>query len=126
MTIEPMGGVMTTRLSRCDNLIRAEKFHKRIHDLGFNDTGVFFGWDGEVLITVYCGEHYFEFFVNRNGSVTFVRELNDVEVDSQDNLKEDAALSMLPLSAAEHAESERLIDEIFEKYAEAWKELADK
>jgi hypothetical protein len=53
---------------------------------GFTKTNAFPGISGEVQVTIYHGEHYLEFTIEPNGSITFVYEENDEEKVYEEDL----------------------------------------
>lgn len=57
-----------------DTIDRALEINKCAREAGFRDTDAFPGIDGKVRVTIYYGEHYLEFNVEVNGSVTAVHE----------------------------------------------------
>ena len=57
------------------------------------DTGAFPGTDGEIMVTVYHKEHYQEFIIETDDTVTFVHEINDEEVFYEENLSFKKALN---------------------------------
>lgn len=48
-------------------------------------TDVYPGVDGEVQVSLYFRDHYLEFLIERDESVTFVHEVNGQEVDYREN-----------------------------------------
>lgn len=54
--------------------------------LAFFETDVFPGINGEVMLTVYYCNHYLEFTIEPDGSVTFYREKDNEEVCYQEGL----------------------------------------
>jgi len=55
-------------------------------NLAFFDTDAFPGLDGEIMLTIYWGEHYLEFTLEPNGCATFYREESDEEIYYQEGL----------------------------------------
>lgn len=58
----------------------AMSLHETAVSKGFMETDVFPGANGEIMLTVYHEDHYLEFTVEKNGSVTIVRERGDEEI----------------------------------------------
>jgi hypothetical protein len=54
--------------------------------LGFLETDVFPGLNGEVVFTIYLDDHYLEFTLEPNGSITFCHEKGDKEISYQEGL----------------------------------------
>ena len=74
--IAPLAKVLdlAIRLNQCAGL------------MGFEATDAFPGIDGEVLLTVYDGDVYLEFSIEVDGSINYIREQGDKEVDSDDKI----------------------------------------
>jgi hypothetical protein len=69
------------------------------------------GVEGEIMVSIYHKEHYLEFIIEPDQSVTFTHEINDEEVFYQDNISFNSA-----------------IDEIekFKKFSrEIWKDISE-
>ena len=65
----------------------ALKFNRFAAAQGFAETDAFPGTEGEIMYTVYLGEHYLEFTINPpDGSVDYLREWGDEEVESEEGL----------------------------------------
>ena len=56
---------------------------------------VFPGIDGEIMVTIYYKNHYLEFIVETDETVTFIHEQDDIEIDSKENLHFSSALKKL-------------------------------
>jgi len=54
-------------------------------------TNAFPGIKGEIQITVYFLNHYFEFIIEPDMNITFVYEIDDKEIDYQENLSFESA-----------------------------------
>jgi len=54
--------------------------------MGFEDTDVFPGIDGEIMLTVYDGDIYLEFLIEVDGLINYIREQGDKEVDSKEKI----------------------------------------
>ena len=59
------------------------------------NTDSFPGIDGEIMVTVYHKEHYLEFTVETDGSVTFFREKNNQELSYRENIPFNVAIEEL-------------------------------
>lgn len=59
---------------------------KQAVKLAFYATDAFPGLDGEIMCTIYFRDHYLEFIIESDGSITFVREEGDEEVCYQEGL----------------------------------------
>ena len=55
-------------------------------NLAFYTTDAFPGLNGEVMCTIYHGEHYLEFILEPDGSVTFSHEKGEEEICYQEGL----------------------------------------
>lgn len=55
-------------------------------DLAFYTTDAFPGLNGEVICTIYYGDHYLEFILEPDDSITFSREKGDEEICYQEEL----------------------------------------
>jgi len=62
---------------------------------GFEATDVFPGIDGEIMLTVYHGDIYLEFSIEVDGSINYIREQGDKEVDSKENISLHQATSYI-------------------------------
>ena len=74
---------------------RALAILKAAHSYGFLWADAFPGIEGEIRVTAYEGPHYLEFTVAADRRITFVRELDNVEVACEENLSLGQAKSML-------------------------------
>jgi len=63
--------------------------------MGFEATDAFPGIDGEVLLTVYDGDIYLEFSIEVDGSINYIREQGDKEVDSDDKISLHQAINYI-------------------------------
>jgi len=54
--------------------------------MGFEATDAFPSIDGEIMLTVYDGDIYLEFFIEVDGSINYIREQGDKEVDSEEKI----------------------------------------
>ena len=63
--------------------------------IGRFDTDVFPGIDGEIMVTVYHKEHYLEFIVEKDGSVTYVYQVNDEDIVDGEKLSFKSALNVI-------------------------------
>jgi hypothetical protein len=53
---------------------------------GFFETDAFPGTDGSIMVTVYYGDQYLEFAVERDGQITFYHEQKNEEVSCEEGL----------------------------------------
>lgn len=53
---------------------------------GFLETDTFPGLNGEVVLAIYFADHYLEFIIEPNGSITFYYEKGDEEIAYQEGL----------------------------------------
>ena len=61
---------------------KAVQLAKTAHTLGFHETDAFPGLNGEIMITVYQGNEYWEFTLEPTETITFVYEKAD-EIEFQ-------------------------------------------
>ncbi|MEZ4713750.1 MAG: hypothetical protein R3A44_41565 [Caldilineaceae bacterium] len=61
-------------------LDKASQLAKTAHTLGFHETDAFPGLNGEVMVTVYQGNEYWEFTLQPTATITFVYERDDETV----------------------------------------------
>src|ERR1700683_2990257 len=59
----------------------ASRLYDTLIEYGFYETDAFPGLSGEVRVTAYWGDCYFEFTRERDGTWSFIEELGGVEVD---------------------------------------------
>jgi hypothetical protein len=59
------------------------------------DTDAFPGIDGEIMVTVYHKQHYLEFTIESDMTVTFVHQVNDNDVEYQEGLTFNDSLRLL-------------------------------
>jgi len=76
-------------------LRQAIRLHRGIINLGFSETDAFPGVDGGILLAVYEGTEYFALRLEVDGTITYYRETQDVEVDEQEGLTCTQALEIL-------------------------------
>ncbi len=62
-------------------IARAKKLNEIAADVGFNDTNVFPGIDGEVQFTAYFQDLYLEFTIAPDGLVTYIYERDHQEME---------------------------------------------
>jgi hypothetical protein len=80
---------------------------------GFYDTDAFPGTDGEIMLTIYFSEHYLEFILELDGSVTFCYERADQEISYVEGLSlSDAANRIAELWDEIWTRSESLTDNV--------------
>jgi len=83
-----------------DILQQAVGMSDRIAISGFR-SNAFPGIDGEIMVTAYHGKNYLEFTFETDGTVTFVREKEEIEVAYEEKLTFDQAKSRLNAFGAE-------------------------
>lgn len=74
---------------------RAISLQKFISFIGFTATDSFPGVDGDVMLTVYRGDHYIEISIEKNLSITLIHEKNDKEIICKPDLDIDKAKYLL-------------------------------
>ena len=67
-------------------LDRAISLHREVLRQDSFRTNAFPGLRGQVLVTVYRGNHYLEFSVEPDGTVAFLHEVDDQEIDYREQL----------------------------------------
>lgn len=65
---------------------RAISLHREVLCQGSFRTNAFPGLRGQVLVTVYHGNDYLEFSVEPDGTVAFLHEVDDREIDYREKL----------------------------------------
>jgi hypothetical protein len=88
-----------------ETIRKALELNEKAINLGFLNTDAFPGLDGEVRITVYDDAEYYEFTISASGSVEYIRETGDDEIESEEELDFGEALDRLK-RAAERALSD--------------------
>jgi len=58
-------------------------------------TDVFLGVSGEIQVSIYFKNHYLEFIVEPDEAITYVRELDDQEVEYEEGINIDEAIEKL-------------------------------
>ena len=58
------------------------------------ETDAFPGPDGDIMVTAYCDQWYWEFLIDADGTVTYIAEKNDIIIDERDGLSFNKALSI--------------------------------
>ena len=76
-------------------LHKAIQLIKSAHALGFDETDAFPGINGEVMVTLYAGQDYWEFTIEADESVTFVYEAGDETRVYEEGLPFEFAVSMI-------------------------------
>ena len=76
-------------------LNKANQLVKSAHAVGFHDMDVFPGLNGEIMVTLYSGEQYWEFTIGADENVTFVYEVNDEVRIYEEGLPFEFAVSMI-------------------------------
>ncbi len=64
-------------------------------ELSLLKTDVFPGQEGEIQVSAYFQDHYLEFIIESDHSVTFTHECNNVEISYQENMQFNNALKKL-------------------------------
>ncbi len=73
----------------------AINLHSEILNCGFLETDAFPGFNGEIRITLYSGENYFEFTLEPDGKWTFVHEREDKEIQYKELLTFQEAIKIV-------------------------------
>lgn len=76
-------------------LNKANQLIKSAHAVGFQEMDVFPGLNGEIMMTIYLEEKYWEFTIEPDESVTFVYEVNNETRIYEDGLPFEFAVSMI-------------------------------
>ena len=63
--------------------------------VGFTKTNAFPGIEGEIQVTIYHGPAYLEFTIEPNGRIALVREHDQQEIESEENLSLSSALAKI-------------------------------
>ena len=69
--------------------------HSEMLSCGFIETDAFPGFNGEIQITLYSGEHYFEFTLEPDGKWTFAHERRDEEIQYKELLTFQEAIRII-------------------------------
>jgi len=85
-----------------NTLHKAIQLAKTAHTLGFQETDAFPGLNGEVMVTVYQGNEYWEFTLLPAETITFVYERDDKTVTYEEGLPFEFAVSLLTNLAFHH------------------------
>ncbi len=83
-------------------LNKATQLAKTAHTLGFDETDAFPGLNGEIMVTVYQGNEYWEFTLQPTETITFVYERDDQVVVYEEGLPFEFAVSLLTNLAFQH------------------------
>lgn len=78
-----------------DILTKGIKLIKIAGSFGFKETDAFPGLNGEVMVTLYLEENYWEFTIQPDRNVTFVQEKNDETIIYEEGLSFKTAISKL-------------------------------
>lgn len=73
----------------------AIKLNQWAGSMGFEATDAFPGIDGEVMLTVYDGDIYLEFSIEVDGSINYIREEGDKEIDSKEKISLHQAINYI-------------------------------
>lgn len=76
-------------------LLKAMQLIKTAHALGFADTDAFPGLNGEVMVTIYWGQDYWEFTIEPDETITFAYEKNDETIIYEEGLPFEFAISSI-------------------------------
>ncbi len=76
-------------------LNKALQLVKTAHALGFQETDTFPGLNGEIMVTLYLGQDYWEFTLESDGSVIFVYEKGEETCVYEEGLPFEFAISMV-------------------------------
>ena len=76
-------------------LNKALQLAKTAHALSFQETDAFPGLNGEVMVTLYSGQDYWEFTIEPDESVTFVYERDQETRVYEEGLPFEFAVSMI-------------------------------
>lgn len=76
-------------------LNKASQLVRSANALGFEETDAFPGLNGEIMVTLYSGQHYWEFTIEADESVTFVYEVGNETRVYEDGLPFEFAVSMI-------------------------------
>jgi hypothetical protein len=76
-------------------LLKATQLIKTAHVLGFQETDVFPGLNGEVMVTIYLGADYWEFTIEPDETVTFAYERDDETILYEEGLPFEFAISSI-------------------------------
>jgi hypothetical protein len=85
-----------------NTLNKAIQLAKTAYTLGFQETDAFPGLNGEVMITVYQDNEYWEFTLQPAETITFVYERDDETVTYEEGLPFEFAVSLLTNLAFHH------------------------
>ena len=76
-------------------LDRAISLHREVLRQDSFRTNAFPGLRGQVLVTIYRGNHYLEFSVEPDGAVAFLHEVDDQEIDYREQLAPEDIASII-------------------------------
>jgi hypothetical protein len=85
-----------------NTLNKASQLAKTAHTLGFHETDAFPGLNGEVMVTVYQGNEYWEFTLLPTETLTFVYERDEETLTYEEGLPFEFAISLLTNLAFHH------------------------
>lgn len=83
-------------------LAKAVQLAKTAHMLGFHETDAFPGLKGEIMVTVYQGNEYWEFTLEPAETIIFVYERDDETITYEEGLPFEFAVSLLTNLAFHH------------------------
>lgn len=84
-----------------DIIFTAIKINRKLLRCGFEKTNAFPGLDGEIMVTAYHKEHYFEFAIEKDQSITYCREMGDEELAYEEGYSYQEIISMIDELAEE-------------------------
>jgi hypothetical protein len=67
-------------------LTQAIELNREAVQLGFLRTNAFPGVDGEIRVTVYHQEHYLEFTIETDDTITYIHEIDNREIENREGL----------------------------------------
>lgn len=62
---------------------------------GFHATDAFPGIDGGISLTLYQGEDFYEFILKHEGTITFIHERGDQEIEYLESIAAQTALALI-------------------------------
>ncbi len=74
---------------------KAIKIDEKAFNCGYYETDAIPGIDGEIEVTIYYLDDYFEFIIEKNGEVTCVHEYKNNEIAYEENISFSKALKKI-------------------------------
>lgn len=87
-----------------DIISLAVNLHNTILYYGFTETDAFPGLDGEIRITIYHKDYYFEFTINENQTVDYCKELKDDSIETREGISIADTYSIISILEREFCE----------------------